>query len=70
MKKTKLFLTAVLAVACLTAKADEGMWMLQLMKEQHLIDQMKKQGLMLEAEDIYSPDRLSLKDAVGIFGSG
>lgn len=52
------------------AKADEGMWMLQLMKEQHLIDQMKKQGLVLEADDIYSPNQVSLKDAVGIFGGG
>lgn len=70
MKQKKLFFTAVLAVVCLLAKADEGMWMLQLMKEQHLIDQMKKQGLKLEADDIYSPNQVSLKDAVGIFGGG
>ncbi len=70
MKQTKLFLTAVMAVICLMARADEGMWMLQLMKQQHLIDQMKKQGLMLEADDIYSPTQVSLKDAVGIFGAG
>ena len=70
MKQTKLLLTAILAVVCLMAKADEGMWMLQLMKEQHLIDQMKKQGLKLDTEDIYSPNQVSLKDAVGIFGGG
>ncbi len=70
MKQKKLFIAAVLTVVCLMAKADEGMWMLQLMKEQHLIDQMKKQGLVLEADDIYSPNQVSLKDAVGIFGGG
>ncbi len=51
-------------------KADEGMWLLQMMKEQHLTDQMKKQGLRLEAEDIYSATQPALKDAVGIFGGG
>ena len=53
-----------------SVKADEGMWLLQMMKEQHLTDQMKKQGLRLEAEDIYSVTNPSLKDAVGIFGRG
>ncbi len=70
MKRNRLILTALVAISCLVARADEGMWMLQLMKEQHLIDQMKKQGLTLEAQDIYSPDHVSLKDAVGIFGRG
>lgn len=53
-----------------SVKADEGMWLLQMMKEQHLTDQMKKQGLRLEAEDIYSATNSALKDAVGIFGRG
>ncbi|KAA6334569.1 Dipeptidyl-peptidase 7, partial [termite gut metagenome] len=51
-------------------KADEGMWLLQLMQEQHSIDMMKKQGLKLDALDIYNPNGVSLKDAVGIFGGG
>jgi hypothetical protein len=46
------------------------MWLLQLMQEQHLIDRMKAQGLTLDAADIYNPDGVSLKDAVGIFGGG
>ena len=46
------------------------MWLLQLMQEQHLADRMKAQGLLLEADDIYNPNRVSLKDAVGIFGGG
>lgn len=70
MKKFKLALLALMCIACLPSKADEGMWLLQLMQEQHLIDRMKAQGLLLEADDIYSPNRVSLKDAVGIFGGG
>ena len=51
-----------------SAKADEGMWLLQLMQQQNSIDMMKKQGLKLEANDLYNPNGISLKDAVGIFG--
>ena len=50
--------------------ADEGMWLLQLMRQQNLEDQMRKQGLRISADDIYSPDAPSLKDAIGIFGGG
>ena len=40
------------------------------MKQQNSIDMMKKQGLKLEADDLYNPNGVSLKDAVGIFGGG
>ena len=46
------------------------MWLLQMMEEQYLVDQMKKQGLQLEGTDLYSPTAPSIKDAVGIFGGG
>ena len=46
------------------------MWLLQLLKEQNSIELMKKQGLKLEADDLYNPNGVSLKDAVGIFGGG
>lgn len=69
-EKFKLLLLALMCVAFLPSKADEGMWLLQLMQEQHLADRMKAQGLLLEADDIYNPNRVSLKDAVGIFGGG
>ena len=59
-----------MCVAFLPSKADEGMWLLQLMQEQHLADRMKAQGLKLDADDIYHPNKVSLKDAVGIFGGG
>ena len=50
--------------------ADEGMWLLQLMRQQNLEDQMRKQGLQMSVDGIYSPDAPSLKDAIGIFGGG
>ena len=69
--RIKKYLVAALAAAfAFTAQADEGMWLLQLLKEQNSIDLMKKQGLKLEADDIYNPNGVSLKDAVGIFGGG
>ncbi len=52
------------------AQADEGMWLLQLLKQQIAIEMMKKQGLKLEADALYNPGGVSLKDAVGIFGRG
>src|SRR5574344_1245843 len=64
-----LFLLSLLCVASV-ARADEGMWLLQIMQEQHSIDLMKKAGLRLQASDIYNPNGVSLKDAVGIFGGG
>ena len=68
MKLKKLLVTVVAVVLGMPLWADEGMWLLQLMKEQNAIDMMKKQGLKLEADEIYQPGKVSLKDAVGIFG--
>ncbi|MDD3037519.1 S46 family peptidase [Bacteroides sp.] len=70
MNRLKFYLLALTALIACSAKADEGMWLLQLMQQQHSIDMMKKQGLSLEAQDIYNPNGVSLKDAVGIFGGG
>ena len=72
MKKRSLCLCmcALLASAPLSpARADEGMWLLPLLKEQNF-EQMKGLGLEICAEDIYHPDSVSLKDAVVIFGGG
>ena len=63
-------MTMMLACAILGARADEGMWLLQMMEEQYLVEQMKKQGLQLEAADLYNASAPSIKDAVGIFGGG
>lgn len=53
----------------LSILADEGMWLLPLLKQQKF-EQMKAMGLKLEDYDIYSPDSASLKDAVVQFGRG
>ena len=49
--------------------ADEGMWMLHLLRQQKL-SEMQQLGLQLEDVDIYNPDGSSLKDAVVQFGRG
>ena len=67
----KLFATLLMAVLFTPQLlADEGMWLLQLMRQQNLEDQMRKQGLTMSVDGIYSPDAPSLKDAIGIFGAG
>ena len=65
MNRLRLYLLALTALLVCTVKADEGMWLLQLMQQQHSIDMMKKQGLKLEAQDLYNPNGVSLKDADG-----
>ncbi|PRY13665.1 dipeptidyl-peptidase 7 [Pontibacter ummariensis] len=49
------------------AKADEGMWLPMLIKRLNHTD-MQKQGLQLTAEEIYSVNNSSLKDAIVQFG--
>ena len=56
MNRLRLYLLALTALLVCSAKADEGMWLLQLMQQQHSIDMMKKQGLKLEAQDLYNPN--------------
>ena len=70
MRKT--FLTLLIAAIALPAQllADEGMWLLQLMRSHNLEKPMRELGLELTADDIYAPDAPSLKDAIGIFGGG
>lgn len=63
MKVKFLIIVAFATLFSLASKADEGMWLLQLMQQQNSIDMMKKQGLKLSATDIYNPNGVSLKDA-------
>ena len=67
MKKTVLFLGALIAFS-LTAMADEGMWLPSLISQR--IGDMQAKGFRLTAEDIYSVNQASLKDAVVLFGGG
>ncbi|MFR9504192.1 MAG: S46 family peptidase [Rikenellaceae bacterium] len=65
----KLLLTLCAAAVSFAAVADEGMWLLPYLKKMNIED-MQKMGLELTAEDIYSVDESSLKDAIIIFGGG
>ncbi|MFT2010056.1 S46 family peptidase [Pontibacter sp. 13R65] len=62
---------SLLLLASLTlpfgARADEGMWLPLLIKRLNHTD-MQKQGLQLTAEEIYSVNNSSLKDAIVQFG--
>jgi len=49
--------------------ADEGMWMLSLLQQLN-ITKMTDMGLKLTAEDIYSINKSSLKDAIVLFDRG
>ena len=49
------------------AKADEGMWLLTMLEKMNM-DRMQEMGLKLSAEDIYSINQSSIKDAVVNFG--
>ena len=68
MKKIILSLAAALVIGT-SAFADEGMWMLPLLQKMN-IKTMKAMGCKLSAEDIYSINHSSLKDAIVHFGGG
>src|SRR6478735_4911801 len=69
-KKTILTpLLALLLLCPLLSRADEGMWLPLLLKQLNESD-MQKRGLKLSAEDIYSINKTSLKDAIVLFGGG
>ena len=51
------------------ARADEGMWLLPLIEKLNM-GKMTELGLKLSAEDIYSLNKASVKDAIVIFGGG
>ena len=67
MRKTILF-AVLLTVSLFPLKADEGMWLPALISQR--IADMQAKGLKLSAEDIYSVNQASLKDAVVLFGGG
>ena len=66
--KKNLILAALLLVAALPLRADEGMWLPVLISQR--IEDMQAHGFRLTAEDVYSINQASLKDAVVLFGSG
>ncbi|MBI9034272.1 MAG: S46 family peptidase, partial [Bacteroidales bacterium] len=69
MKKVVLSLMMALFAFGQFAKADEGMWLPFMIDRLNHTD-MQKMGLNLTAEEIYSVNNSSLKDAIVIFGGG
>ena len=68
-KKIILFVTLSIMVIPATVKADEGMWFLMFIERLNHRD-MQKMGLQLTAEEIYSINNHSLKDAIVQFNGG
>ena len=66
MKRT--LLTLFCTLLALAASADEGMWLPSLISQR--IDDMRAKGFRLTAEDIYSINKASMKDAVVLFNDG
>ncbi|MBW8358714.1 MAG: S46 family peptidase [Weeksellaceae bacterium] len=67
MKKIFLLLTFMLSFVQM--RADEGMWLMMLIKRLNGQD-LQKKGLKLTPEEIYSVNQASLKDAIVQFGGG
>lgn len=68
MKKTTIIALFLALGAVFSARADEGMWLPSLISQR--ISDMQSKGFRLDADDIYSINQASLKDAVVLFGSG
>ncbi|MCQ2142238.1 MAG: S46 family peptidase [Bacteroidales bacterium] len=67
MKKYLSLIAAALLIS-VPALADQGMWLPSLIGQR--IQDMQAKGFKLSAEDIYSVNQASLKDAVVLFGRG
>lgn len=65
----RIFLLLTFMMSFLQVKADEGMWLMTMIKRLNGRD-LQKQGLKLTPEEIYSVNKSSLKDAIVQFGGG
>ena len=68
MKKISVLLALFLTLLVGVAKAGEGMWIPMLL--QYNEKEMQEMGMKITAEDIYSINHSSLKDAIVLFGGG
>lgn len=64
----RTLLTLLFVLSLLAVRADEGMWLPSLISSR--IDDMRAKGFRLTAEDIYSINKASMKDAVVLFDGG
>ena len=69
MKKLLFALISTIVIFSSSIKADEGMWLFPLIKQLN-IEKMQQMGCELSAEEIYSVNNTSMKDAIVIFGRG
>ena len=67
MKKTLLTLVTILCFGTIS-RADEGMWIPALLQKNEA--EMQAMGMKITADDIYSINHSSMKDAVVLFGGG
>jgi Peptidase S46 len=67
MKHSKILLLLIFITNAFIAKADEGMWLPQLLGKLNE-SRMKSLGMKISADDIYSINHGSLKDAIVSFG--
>ena len=68
MKHIHYLITLILTLSIGIAKAGEGMWIPMLL--QYNEKEMQEMGMKITAEDIYSINHSSLKDAIVLFGGG
>lgn len=66
--KRNFFIAFLLLLSCFV-QAGEGMWVPTLLNKYN-IEEMQQMGFKLTAEDVYSINQNSMKDAVVIFGRG
>jgi len=69
MRKFFLWVTVLVFALQVRVQADEGMWLLSLIGQVNM-DEMTELGLQLTADQIYSINQASLKDAVGALDRG
>ena len=65
----RFFVSIGLLLATFTSQANEGMW-IPLLLGQQVYSDMVKNGLKLKADQLYSVNKASIKDAIVIFGNG
>ena len=67
LKRILVVALAIFMASPTIVKADEGMWLPMFIKRLNEVD-MQAEGLQLTAEELYSINQSSLKDAIVVFG--
>lgn len=67
--KSTILVVLIVALSRITLLAGEGMWIPMLLQQMNE-KEMQEMGMKITAEDIYSINKSSLKDAILLFGRG